>query len=121
MEYTVIQDQATLGLLGFSLSQILTPHVIIITKIHDTCVVKDRIRIGNQLIGVDEDSILPRSTFQEVQPIHSKLSNPIRTLTFKRRREEKIDPKMLAALHANFKKKMRADFNESRTSSSSGK
>ena len=29
--------------------------------------------------------------------------------------------KILAVLHTNFKKKMRADFNESRTSSSSGK
>ena len=85
MAYTVIQVQAPPGLLGFSLLQILTPHVIIITKIHDTCVVKDRIWIGNQLIGVDEDSILPRSTFQEVvQLIHSKRSNPIRTLIFKR-------------------------------------
>ena len=58
-----------------------------ITKINKTCVVKDQILIGDQLIGVNDDYFPTRDL---VQFIKNKQSNPVRILTFNRYKKDKI-------------------------------
>ena len=94
---TMFDVHAPPGLLGLSLTQhIPDQHVLSIFKIHATCVMKAQLQVGDELIGIDGNAILPtlipdrhaapsRTLLQEVvQLLHTKRSHPIRTLTFQR-------------------------------------
>ena len=52
---TVVKVHAPPGFLGFILKPKKPNRAVTITKIDKTCVVKDQILIGDQLIGVDDD------------------------------------------------------------------
>ena len=88
---TMVKVHAPPGLLGFILKPKKSNQAAVtITKINKTCVVKDQIQVGDQLIGVDDDYFPYFPTRDLVQFIKNKQSNPVRILTFNRYKKDKI-------------------------------
>ena len=88
---TMVKVHAPPGLLGFILKPKKSNQAVVtITKINKTCVVKDQIQVGDQLIGVDDDYFPYFPTRDLVQFIKNKQSNPVRILTFQRYKKDKI-------------------------------